>query len=87
LPVENCSNPAQDPDRYEILRLEQLEIALKQFSVDYPVHAKLVELRVFGGQKMDVCAELLGISAATAQRHWNFSKAVLMREIKKGEQQ
>ncbi len=86
-PVENCSNPIQDPDRYEILRLEQLEIALKQFSVKYPVHAKLVELRVFGGQKMDVCAELLGISEATAHRHWNFSKAALMREIKKGEQQ
>ena len=87
LPVENCSNPMQDPDRYEVLRLERLESALKTFAVDYPIHAKLVELRVFGGQKMDVCAELLGISEATAQRHWNFSKATLMREIKKSERQ
>ncbi|MFN6140036.1 MAG: sigma-70 family RNA polymerase sigma factor [Planctomycetota bacterium] len=87
LPVENCTNPIQDPDRYEILRLEQLDSALKQFSIEYPVHAKLVELRVFGGHKMDVCAELLGISEATAHRHWNFSKATLMRQIKKSERQ
>jgi RNA polymerase sigma-70 factor (ECF subfamily) len=87
LPVENCTNPILDPDRYEVLRLEKLEFALKKLDDESPVHAKLVELRVFGGHKMEVCAELLGVSDATAQRQWNFAKAWLMREIKKNERQ
>jgi hypothetical protein len=36
---------------------------------------------------MEVCAELLGVSDATAQRQWNFAKAWLIREIKKNERQ
>ena len=84
--VECCEEPTFASDRYEIARLEKLEVALRKLAVEHPVHAKLVELRVFGGHPVEVCGELLGISDATIRRHWNFSKAWLMREIKKNEE-
>lgn len=82
--VEECMNPTDlDRDRYELELLELLNRALEAMVEKYPVHAKLVELKVFGGETIENCAELLGISKATVQRHWRFSKAWLIREIKR----
>jgi len=87
LQVEASHKPnAKDSDPNEIQRLTLLNDALKKFEEKYPLHAKIVELRVFGGQTLESCGQILGLSAATIQRHWNFSKAWLMVEIKRAEQ-
>jgi len=41
----------------------------------------LVELRYFVGLTGDQAAEVLGISASTADRHWSYARAWLMREM------
>lgn len=76
----------QEADRYAMERLTSLNDALKKFEEKYPLHAKIVELRVFGGQTIESCGQILGLSDATILRHWNFSKAWLMVEIKRSEQ-
>jgi len=44
--------------------------------------ADLVKLRFFVGLTMEQAAEILGISIATAHRHWAFARAWLYREIR-----
>ena len=48
--------------------------------------AKLVELRVFAGLSMPQVAEVLGVSLATAERHWAYAKAWLLAELHRAEQ-
>jgi RNA polymerase sigma factor (TIGR02999 family) len=43
--------------------------------------AKLVELRFFGGLKLEEAAEAMGVSLSTAKRDWNFAKAWLRRHL------
>jgi DNA-directed RNA polymerase specialized sigma24 family protein len=40
-----------------------------------------VKLRYFAGLTIDEAAEILGISPATAKRHWTYARAWLFREI------
>ncbi|MFO0924837.1 MAG: ECF-type sigma factor [Pirellulales bacterium] len=44
--------------------------------------AQLVQMRYFGGLTLEQAALALGISRATADRYWAFSKAWLLREIR-----
>ena len=46
-----------------------------------PDQAKIVELRFFGGLKMDEVAEVLGISKRTVEREWTMIRAWLRREL------
>lgn len=62
----------------ELIELDQ---ALTRFAQTYPQHAKLVELRYFAGLTGDNAAKVLGISPATADRHWAFARAWLRREL------
>jgi RNA polymerase sigma factor (TIGR02999 family) len=43
--------------------------------------AELVKLRYFAGMTMEQAAEAVGISPATAHRHWNYARAWLHQEI------
>ena len=43
--------------------------------------ADLVKLRYFAGMTMEQAAEAVGISPATAHRHWNYARAWLHQEI------
>jgi RNA polymerase sigma factor (TIGR02999 family) len=43
--------------------------------------AELVKLRYFAGMSMEQAAEAMGISPATAHRHWNYARAWLHQEI------
>jgi RNA polymerase sigma factor (TIGR02999 family) len=45
--------------------------------------ARLVELRFFGGLTMAEAGELLGVSLATAERHWAMARAWLHQEMKR----
>ena len=44
--------------------------------------ARLVELRYFAGMTGEQAAKVLGISPATADRHWAFAKAWLRNEVR-----
>lgn len=61
--------------------LVALDEALDRFAAAEPQKAELVKLRYFAGLSIEETAEALGISPATATRHWNYSKAWLYREM------
>ncbi|MBM3846599.1 MAG: sigma-70 family RNA polymerase sigma factor [Verrucomicrobia bacterium] len=44
---------------------------------------KLVKMHMLAGLELKECARLLGISEPTAKRDWAFSRAWLLRELKK----
>jgi RNA polymerase sigma factor (TIGR02999 family) len=55
--------------------------ALEKLAAHVPPKAQLVKLRYFVGLTLEEAAEVLGISSATAKRHWAYSRAWLFREI------
>ena len=61
--------------------LEALDEALKTLESLDPKRTKLVELRFFGGHTMEECAELLGVSIATAERWWKATRAWLFERL------
>jgi RNA polymerase sigma factor (TIGR02999 family) len=63
------------------LDLIALDEALTRFAADEPDKAELVTLRYFGGLTMPEAAAALGISLATAERHWTFAKSWLLAEL------
>lgn len=58
-----------------------LEEALVKFAEESPEKAKLVNLRFFAGLNMTEAAKALGISRATAKRHWAYARAWLLCEL------
>ena len=68
----------ENPD--ELIALDE---ALVKLAVEDPTKADLVKLRYFAGLNIDQAAEILGISRATAIRHWSFARAWLFQRIKK----
>ena len=63
----------------ELLRVHD---ALAKLAQEDPLKAELVKLRFFVGLGISESAEILGISATTAKRHWNFARAWLYDELK-----
>ena len=61
--------------------LVALDEALDRFAALDPQKADLVKLRYFAGLTIEQAAEALGISLATANRHWAYSKAWLFQAI------
>jgi RNA polymerase sigma factor (TIGR02999 family) len=57
--------------------LEALDEALSRFSGEHPQQAELVQLRYFGGLTLEQCAEVLGVSARTADTWWSYARAWL----------
>jgi RNA polymerase sigma factor (TIGR02999 family) len=66
--------------------LVALDEALTRLAGLDPHHARIVELRFFGGLSVEETAEAMGISPATVKRHWSVAKAWLRREIEAGAQ-
>ena len=66
------------------LDLIALDDALGSLAEIDPQQARIVELRFFGGLTIEETAEVLDISPATVKRDWNWAKAWLYREIKRG---
>jgi len=54
-----------------------LDEALEEFARHDPAKAELVKLRYFVGLSVEEAAGLLGISRATADRHWRYAKTWL----------
>ncbi len=61
--------------------LVALDEALDRFAAIEPQKAELVKLRYFAGLTIEEAADALGISPATAKRHWAYSKAWLFQAI------
>jgi RNA polymerase sigma factor (TIGR02999 family) len=62
-------------------RLLEVEVALARFEQLDPQKAQLVKLRFFVGLSIPEVADQMGISVATANRHWKFARAWLQREM------
>ena len=60
-----------------------LDEALTVLTEQHPQKAQLVKLRYFAGLTIEEAAQAMGISTATAQRHWRYARAWLYRHIKK----
>lgn len=67
---------AATPD--ELLALDE---ALAKLARGDAAAARLVELRYFAGLTVDEAGKALGISTATAYRHWNYARAWLHAEL------
>jgi RNA polymerase sigma factor (TIGR02999 family) len=59
-----------------------LDEALSGLAREDPAAARLVELRLFAGLTVDQAGKALGISTATAYRHWNYARAWLHAELR-----
>lgn len=66
--------------------LIDLDGALAALEAEDPIKARLVELRFFAGCTMPQAAEALGVSLATAERHWRFARAWLHARLSEGGQ-
>jgi RNA polymerase sigma factor (TIGR02999 family) len=75
LPPDLVASPEPDED------LLALDAALARLAERDPVKARLVELRYFAGLSGETAAEILGISARTADRYWVYARAWLRREM------
>jgi RNA polymerase sigma factor (TIGR02999 family) len=64
--------------------LVALDDALQALESAYPRKSRVVELRYFGGMKVEEVAAVLGISRDTVKRDWRFAKVWLLRELDAG---
>jgi RNA polymerase sigma factor (TIGR02999 family) len=62
-------------------QLLALDDALAKLAHQDPAAARLVELRYFAGLSVEEAGKALGISTATAYRHWKFARAWLHGEL------
>jgi RNA polymerase sigma factor (TIGR02999 family) len=67
----------QEP-RDDLLALDE---ALTRLAEKQPIKAELVKLRFFAGLTTPEAAQALGISLATAERHWTFARTWLYAEL------
>ena len=67
--IECGATPTED--------LIALDEALTKLADEDPIKAQLVNLRYFAGLSVEDAAKVLGISRATADRHWHFAKVWL----------
>jgi len=68
---------ADVPENGVSVDLIALDEAIGELEKEEPAKAKLVKLRFFGGLSVDEAAKAMGISRATAKRHWVYAKAWL----------
>jgi RNA polymerase sigma factor (TIGR02999 family) len=72
-----CS-PAEPPPDDDLLALDE---TLDRLAALDPKRAELVKLRFFAGLTMVEAAGAMGVSLATAERHWAFARTWLFAEL------
>jgi RNA polymerase sigma-70 factor (ECF subfamily) len=70
-----------DPVDVDVLALHR---ALEKLATLNERHARIVELRFFGGLTVEEVAEVMGLSRATIEAGWTFAKTWLKRELSEG---
>ena len=73
---EACSIAEESLD--DVLAVDE---ALSKLAAEAPEKAELVKLRYFAGMTIPEAAEAMGISRATASRHWAYAKVFLYCEM------
>jgi RNA polymerase sigma factor (TIGR02999 family) len=68
-------------------RLLLLDDALHRLSQEDPAAAEVAKLRIFAGLPVEEAARVLGISRATAFRHWTYGRAWLQAQFLEGDDQ
>ena len=68
----------EDHTSEELLALDE---ALNRLAEQETLIADVVKLRYFAGLTIEQCAQTLGISVRTANRHWAYAKAWLFQQI------
>ena len=68
----------EDDAAEDLLALDE---ALRQFETEEPSKARLVKLRYFAGLSLPQAAQALGISQATAKRHWVYARSWLYGKL------
>jgi RNA polymerase sigma factor (TIGR02999 family) len=74
--------PAPPAGEHNLLALDH---ALTRLAADDPEAAQVVQLRYFAGLSVEQAAQSLGMSRATAYRHWTFARAWLLQQLAEGE--
>lgn len=77
--IDDAALPMEE-DRDDLVALDE---ALTEMAVSQPENAELIQLRYFAGLTLEQAAEALGISRATAARHWTFARAWLYDRIRR----
>ena len=81
--VELTDVPAKDKNDDD--QLLALDAALTRLAAEDSLAARLVELRHFAGLSIGDAAAALGLSRATAYRHWTYARAWLRDSISDAE--
>ena len=76
--AEACGADAGLREQVDLLLLDE---TLAELTRQDPQGGQLVEFRYFAGLTVEEAAAVLGISAATAYRHWAFARAWLHATI------
>ena len=63
------------------LDLVALDAALRKLAERQPDHARVIELRFFGGLTAEEAAEVMEVSLASVERYWRLARAWLFREL------
>ena len=63
-------------------QLLDLDEALTEFETLEPEKSQIVKLKFFAGMTLEESAQTMGISRATAQRHWTYARAWLFGKLK-----
>ena len=72
-----------NPPSIDIIAVDE---ALDKLARTDNAKAELIKLRYFAGLTADQAASCLGISRRVADRHWDYARAWLLREIRKGDE-
>jgi RNA polymerase sigma factor (TIGR02999 family) len=80
--LHDDAHPAPPSRADDLLALDE---ALDRLAIEDPEAARLVQIRYFAGLSVEEAAASLGISRATAYRHWTFARAWLLDELGGGE--
>jgi RNA polymerase sigma factor (TIGR02999 family) len=62
-------------------QLLAVDDALARLAAEDPAAARIVELRYFAGLTVEEAGRAIGVSTATAYRHWNYARAWLHSEL------
>lgn len=76
--VEADELPIEEPP-VDLLALDE---ALERLAAEDTFKAELVKLRFFAGLSEQEAAEVLGVSRATAARHWAYARAWLFDQLR-----
>jgi RNA polymerase sigma factor (TIGR02999 family) len=63
-------------------QLLAIDDALEKLHLDDPAAAQIVKLRYFAGLTVEEAGKAIGVSTATAYRHWNYARAWLHNELR-----